>query len=607
MQIVDKDFIIGKHNVKITKLEGAVTVFYDKIKKYKSMVDEAKDSLSCMICFDVCGDVFILPCGHVGCQLCLLKWFTGMGLVDPEELSSALGDLALPFCSKSCPTCKVPFNSVPASGIRLKNIAESMGIMVPAMKLSYSEKCTWIDMFPAAPSHPGAPSREQMLEEMLAARREGHAAIQREQSERTRAQADRLAREQEERDQAEAERERAIANDPALRAAALLAARRASAERDNEFVAQTMTILNRGSDRLSRVSSTDPDFGSLVTREDRTTRADRVERVERAERVLIHELHTRLPNFDGSRGLPGGADPRLPVAGPLQRQQAEAFRDELNLTIPLITSDGTEGNVVGAAPALAPASQPQQAVRPAADPAQQTQQSAWSSVVIPPFPPVAATERQQSTRPAVVAPQSRQLTRDVVAAAARVLPAPRPIALAPTHASAAAQLQPAVRPATPSTPAQQATRPAAAVPQPSTRTPAATPATASAAVPTVAPAGAPSAASVTAPGGYPGLNPPPISQAHPATPAASSDVRARGRARASAAATAPFDHQAPAATATVTTSNVTVPPSDYGMPVWKKVATGLVTILVIAMLMPKVGWVERTLAPVHTFLGTAPA
>ncbi|WVQ83261.1 hypothetical protein IAT38_005400 [Cryptococcus sp. DSM 104549] len=57
----------------------------------------------------------------------LVQWFRGLGHVDPENIAAVTGTSIVPP-TKRCPTCNYEFNSVPSNGVRLKGIAESLGI-----------------------------------------------------------------------------------------------------------------------------------------------------------------------------------------------------------------------------------------------------------------------------------------------------------------------------------------------------------------------------------------------------------------------------------------------------------------------------------------------
>ena len=65
---------------------------YEKIQKIKSKLKKAAPSVSdqCSICYDVFQDPIELPCTHVFCESCILKWF----FVNKQQ--------RCPYCRQNC-------------------------------------------------------------------------------------------------------------------------------------------------------------------------------------------------------------------------------------------------------------------------------------------------------------------------------------------------------------------------------------------------------------------------------------------------------------------------------------------------------------------------
>ncbi|WVQ84978.1 hypothetical protein IAT38_007142 [Cryptococcus sp. DSM 104549] len=121
------------------EIRGLMRIAYEERAKQAKLVDDVRETLTCVICKDVCGDVCVLT-----------RWFIGFGRVNPENIS--VDDLVNVIrCAKKCPTCSAQFNVAPAGGVHLKNIAASLDIFVPAERAGLRDVERWRGIFPPMP------------------------------------------------------------------------------------------------------------------------------------------------------------------------------------------------------------------------------------------------------------------------------------------------------------------------------------------------------------------------------------------------------------------------------------------------------------------------
>ncbi|KDQ63341.1 hypothetical protein JAAARDRAFT_53566 [Jaapia argillacea MUCL 33604] len=87
-----------------------ITAEATELAKYRSLLGELEESLTCLVCSELYTNPCSLsPCGHTACQKCLFNWF-----------SASLG------ANKTCPECRSVVKEKPAEAWGVKSMVASL-------------------------------------------------------------------------------------------------------------------------------------------------------------------------------------------------------------------------------------------------------------------------------------------------------------------------------------------------------------------------------------------------------------------------------------------------------------------------------------------------